>query len=299
MSERVVSTTRSGFWAGVFRWRPFLWAFAGIALLAAGVGDAQQPTKVGPYLAHLLAGGPALVKPLPKALSGTDPRTEEVWLWTDTPNLGALIAGIGDPSSASCYFELQRGHPGVGSASGPSVLATETLSANAWHLLALSDDGQIMTFYVDGSAVGTAHSPKGDLNPEIELAPDPGGDSVRFSGDIGGFWVSEGAKSAAKIAHDFAKPPDFDSQLREENAKPWPVQTKQQLGYRAPQDPDLMPHGAAPERPHAKPLPAPGPTLKETGSGAWEIAANWRLYSNADKSVLCRRKERRSQSPDI
>lgn len=283
MSERVVSTTRSRFWADVSRSRSFLWAFAGIGLLGA---HAQQPTKVGPYLAHLLAGGPALVKPLPKALSGTDARTEEVWLWTSTPNVDALIAGIGDPSSASCYFELQRGHPGVGSASGPSVLATETLSANAWHLLALSDDGQIMTFYVDGTAVGTAHSPKGDLTPEIELAPDPSGDSVRFSGDIGGFWVSEGAKSAAKIAHDFARPPDFDSQLREENAKPWPVQTKQQVGYRAPQDPDLMPHGAAPERPHAKALPAPGPTLKETRYGAWEIAANWRLYSNADKSVL-------------
>ena len=204
---------------------------------------------------------------------------------TDTPDADALIAGIGDPDSSSCYFELQQGHPGIGSASGASLLATTTLSPKVWHLLALSDDGQIMTLYIDGDAAGTAHSPKSELAPEIELAPDPAGDSVRFSGDIGGFSVIEGARSAAQIAHDFATPPDFDAQLREENAKPWPVQTKEQVGYRAPQDPDQMPHGAAPERPEDDPLPPPAATLKEERPGAWDIAANWRLYSNADKTA--------------
>jgi hypothetical protein len=251
-----------------------------------GVVHAQQPTQAGPYLAHLIAGGPALVKPLPKELAGTAARTEELWIRTETPDADALIAGIGDPNSSCCYFELRQGHPGVGSASGASLLATASFSPDVWHLLALSDDGQIMTFYIDGVAAGTAHSPKDDLLPEIQLAPDPIGDAERFSGDIGGFSVRQGARSAAKIAQDFAKPPDFDAQLREENAKPWPVQTKQQVGYRAPQDPDMMPHGAAPERPQAKPLPPPAPTLQKERDGAWEIAANWRLYSNVDKTVL-------------
>ena len=143
-----------------------------------------------------------------------------------------------------------------------------------------------MTLYIDGAVAGTTHSPKAELTPQIQLAPDPGADSVRFSGDIGGFWVTEGARSAAQIAHDFATPPNFDAQLREENAKPWPMQTKTQLGYRAPQDPDMMPHGAAPEPPHAETVPADPPTLKKTRSGAWEIANNWELYSNADKAVL-------------
>jgi hypothetical protein len=265
--------------------RTLLRAAAAIGLLGLGVAHAQEPTHAGPYLAHLLAGGPALIKPLPEELAGTVARTEELWVRTDTPDADALIAGIGDPDSSSCYFELQQGHPGVGSASGASLLATTTLSPGIWHLLALSDDGQITTLYVDGNVAGTGHSPKSDLAPEIELAPDPDGDLQRFSGDIGGFSVRLGARSAAKIAHDFATPPDFDAQLREENAKPWPVQTKQQVGYRAPQDPGLMPHGAAPERPHARPLPPPAPTLKEARAGAWEIAANWQLYSNADKSV--------------
>lgn len=181
---------------------------AAIAAGMLGLGAAHgQTVQVGPYLAHLLAGGPALVKPLPKELAATTARTEELWVRTDTPEEDALIAGIGDPNSSPCYFELEQGHPGIGSALGASLLATSTLSPKVWHLLALSDDGQIMTLYIDGAAAGTAHSPKAELTPQIQLAPDPGADSVRFSGDIGGFSVSEGAASAAQIAHDFAAPP--------------------------------------------------------------------------------------------
>ena len=47
-----------------------------------------------------------------------------------------------------------------------------------------------------------------------------------------------------------------------------------------------MPHGAAPERPEDDPLPPPAPSLKEEQPGVWDIAANWRLYSNADKALL-------------
>ena len=256
-----------------------------LSLHALG-SSAQQPKQAGPYLANVVAGGPALIKPLPPNLAGTAARTEELWVRTETPDADALIAGIGDPAAASCYFELRHGHPGVGSDSGASMLAGTMLSPKAWHLLAVSDDGETMTFYVDGIGAGTAHSLKGDVAPEIRLGPNPGEETVRFSGEIGGFTVTEGAKSAARIAHDYAAPPNFDAQLREENAKPWPVQTKQQLGYREPQNPDLMPHGATPEAPHAQPLPAAGPTLRPDGAGKWEIGANWKLYSNADKAVL-------------
>jgi hypothetical protein len=254
--------------------------------LSALVSFAQQPRQAGPYLANIVAGGPALVKPLPANLAGSGARTEELWVRTDTPDADALIAGIGDPAAASCYFQLRHGDPGVGSGSGASVLATTMLSSKAWHLLAVSDDGETMTFYVDGMAAGTAHSLKGDVAPEIRLAPNPGDETVRFSGEIGGFSVMEGAKPAARIAHDYAAPPDFDAQLREENAKPWPVQTKQQVGYREPQAPDLMPHGAAAEAAHAQALPPAGPTLRPDGLDKWEIAANWKLYSNVDKAVL-------------
>ena len=163
---------RPGSRSGMF-WRQtaFRVVVAG-GMLGLGVAPAQQPAQAGPYLAHLLAGGPALVKPLPKELAGTVARTEELWVRTGTPDADALIAGIGEPNSSCCYFELHQGHPGIGSASGPSLLATTVLSPKVWHLLALSDDGQIMTLYVDGAAAGTAHSPKSELAPQIQLAPD-------------------------------------------------------------------------------------------------------------------------------
>jgi hypothetical protein len=274
---------------GDFTWlRRAIWIAARVGLvgLSALGSSAQQPAQAGPYLANIVAAGPALVKPLPANLAGSGARTEELWVRTETPDANALIAGIGDPAAASCYFQLRHGHPGVGSGSGASVLADTMLSPKAWHLLAVSDDGETMTFYVDGMAAGTAHSLKGDVAPEIRLAPNPGDETVRFSGEIGGFSVMDGSRSAARIAHDYATLPDFDAQLREENAKPWPVQTKQQVGYREPQAPDLMPHGAAPESARAEPLPVAGPTLRPDGPEKWEIAANWKLYSNADKAVL-------------
>ena len=265
-----------------------IWIAACVILpgFSANSSAAQQPGQVGPYLADIVAGGPALVKRLPANLAAAGPRTEELWVRTETPDADALIAGVGDPSAASCYFELRHGHPSVSTGSHPSVLAATALSPSVWHLLAASDDGEAMTFYVDGVAAGTAHSLEGALAPEIRLAPDPAEGTVRFSGEIGGFTVIEGAKSAAAIADDYAAPPSFDAQLREENAKPWPIQTKQQLGYREPQAPDMMPRGATPDAPHASPLPAAGPTLRSQGPTSWELAANWKLYSNADKAIL-------------
>ena len=161
-------------------------------MLGLGVAHAQR-TQAGPYLAHLLAGGPPLVKPLPKELAGTVARTEEIWVRTDTPEADALIAGIGDPDSSPCYFELEQGHPGIGSASGASLLATATLSPKAWHLLALSDDGQIMTLYIDGAAAGQPTLRRAKWlrrsNSHPILAT-----TGRFSGDIGGFSVTEERK---------------------------------------------------------------------------------------------------------
>jgi len=274
--------------AGTFLRRGFwLASVPGLLLLLLPIpADAQESVSTGPYLANIVPGGPSLVKPLPANLASVTSRTEELWVRTETPDVDSVIAGIGDPSATSCYFQLRHGHVGVGSGSGAAVLSDAVFSPQIWHLLAAVDDGQIMTFYVDGVVAGTSHSPKSDVAPEIHLAPDPGDDTVRFSGEIGGFTVRAGARRAEQIAGDFAKPPNFDAQLREENAKPWAVQTKQQLGYREPQDPDLMPHGAAPEAAHAEPLPAPGPTLRADGAGKWVISGNWKLFSNADKKFL-------------
>ena len=141
--------------------------------------------------------------------------------------------------------------------------------------------------YVDGVRASSGPLDGGSVNPEIQMAPDsPSASMTRFGGEIGGFSVASRAFTAVEIATMFATPPNFDAQLREENAKPWEIQTKQGVGLRAPQDPSDMPHGAPPEKPQAKPLPPATATLHQDGDDSWEIAANWRLLSNVGPATI-------------
>lgn len=255
----------------------------------------QTVEQVGPYLAHTVEGGPALKKPLPQSIAAADSWTEWVWFHADNPGSDSLIAGIGAPDSPVFrYFALRNGRPGVRLSAQSSLFASATLAPGAWHMLAVTEGDNHATLYVDGAQAASGPAVHGKIEDEIQMAPDPApgeADSppsamVRFSGDIGGFSAAAGVLPAAEIARMFAAPPDFEAQLREENAKPWAVQTKQQVGYRAPEDPEDMPHGAAPDQPHAKPLPPPGPTLHQNGNRAWEIAANWHLLSNTGATAI-------------
>jgi hypothetical protein len=248
----------------------------------------QVIEQAGPYFAHLVEGGPSLKKSLPQSFADAPSWSEWVWFRTINSRSDSLIAGAGDPASSySRYFEVRSGRPGVRFSAGSSLLASSCLRSDTWHMMAVTDDGKTAALYIDGVLALSGPSAGGAVRPEIQMAPDPPSDAMaRFSGEIGGFSVASRSITAAEIGHMFATPPNFDAQLREENAKPWGVQTKQQVGYRAPQDPAEMPHGAAPDQPRAKPLPPMGPTLHENGDHSWEIAANWRLLSNVGTSAI-------------
>lgn len=247
----------------------------------------QGIEQVGPYLAHLVEGGPSLKKTLPQSFAKAPSWTEWVWFRSDNLSSDSLIVGAGDPTSSySRYFEVLNGRPGVRFSPESSLLAPSCLRSSAWHMMAVTDDGKTAALYVDGVLALSEPSTVGVVGPEIQMAPDPPSAMARFSGEIGGFSVASRSISAAEIKHMFASPPNFDAQLREENAKPWGVQTKQQVGYLAPQDPAEMPHGAEPQQPRAKPLPPAGPTLHENGDHSLEIAANWRLLSNVGTGAI-------------
>jgi len=249
---------------------------------------AQLVEQTGPYLAHVLEGGPSLKKPLPPTIASA--RAWSEWIWFRTESLGSdfLIAGAGDPgSSHSRYFELLGGRPGVRFSGESSLVAPSSLRLGTWHMIAATDDGKNVSLYIDGVLASSRSSVPGDVSPGLQLAPDPPSSTMdRFSGDIGGFSVGSGAIPAADIARTFASPPDFKAQTREENAKPWSIQAKQGIGLRAPQDPDEMPRGAAPEQPRAKPLPPASPSLRQEGDPSWQIAANWRLLSNVGTAAI-------------
>ena len=248
----------------------------------------QVVDRAGPYLAHLVEGGPSLKKTLPLSIANARNWSEWAWFRTDNSASYSLIAGTGDPgSSNSRYFEVRSGRPGVRFSAESALLAPSSVLSNAWHMIAATDDGERVTFYVDGVSASSGPSDGGGVSPEIQMAPDsPSNGMTRFSGDIGGFSVASRSFTSVEIATLFATPPNFDAQLREENAKPWSIQTKQGIGLRAPQDPDEMPHGAAPEKPRAKPLPPATTTLHENGPDSWDIAANWRLLSNTGAATI-------------
>jgi Exo-beta-D-glucosaminidase Ig-fold domain/Glycosyl hydrolases family 2/Glycosyl hydrolases family 2, TIM barrel domain/Concanavalin A-like lectin/glucanases superfamily len=248
----------------------------------------QTVEQAGPYLAHLMEGGPSLKKDLPESIANAHKWSEWVWFRADNSDSDSLIAGVGDPgSSHSRYIEVQNGRPGVRFSAESSLLAPSSLRSGAWHLIAVTDDGEKNSLYVDGVLASSGSSARGDVSPELQLAPDPPSSTMgRFSGEVGGFSVSSGSMAATDVAQMFANPPNFDAQTREENAKPWSIQVKQGIGLREPQDPDEMPHGAAPEQPRARPLPPAGPTLHENGNGSRDVAANWRLLSNTGAAAI-------------
>ncbi len=274
----------------VLRSSAFRSAILGITFagLLPSCSKGQVMEHAGPYLAHLVEGGPSLKKDLSPSIANAHSWSEWVWFRADNLDSDSLIAGAGDPgSSHSSYFEVLSGRPGVRFSAESSLLAPSSLRSGAWHMIAVTDDGKNANLYVDGVLASSGYSVRGDVSPELQLAPDPPSSTMdRFSGEIGGFSVGSGSMAAADVAQMFANPPDFDAQTREENAKPWSIQTKQGIGLRAPQDPEEMPHGAAPEQPRAKPLPPKGPTLHEHGSDCWEIAANWRLLSNVGAASI-------------
>jgi hypothetical protein len=292
---RVHMTVRAMKWAKphplkALRLHAVKYAILGIAFawLLPPCCAGQVVEQTGPYLAHLVEGGPSLKKPLPESIANAGSWSEWLWFRTDSSDSNSLIAGVGNPNSSdSHYFELRNGRPAVRFSAESSLIASSPLTPGAWHMIAATDYGKNATLYVDGVVALSGPSPEGDPSPEIQMAPDPPSNTMdRFSGEIGGFSVGSGSIAAADVAQMFANPPNFDAQTREENAKPWSIQVKQGIGLRAPQDPDEMPHGAAPELPRAKPLPAAAPTLHENGTDSWDIVANWRLLSNTGAAAI-------------
>ena len=261
-----------------------------VSLLSVFPGSmaGQTAEATGPYLAHVLEGGPSLKKPLPESIGQAKRWTETLWFRTNENRADYLIAGVGDPASTySRYIEVVHGRPGIRFFTGSSLLAPSELTPDAWHLIVVAADPDHIQLYVDGVMAAADKAQRGDLRAEIQLAPDPVAPTMRrFSGEIGGFSVQPTEATEAEVARVYSATPNFDAQTREDNAKAWPIQYKQGIGLREPQPPDEMPTGAAPQKPEAKRLPPAAPTLRKDGNREWEIAANWRLLSNVGPEAI-------------
>jgi hypothetical protein len=273
----------------------------------------NDPASYGPYNATFLADGEGLRKPLAEhdsLLRADSPWSIYCWMRTDVAlRAPTLLAGIGSPAEEfPRYLALAAQKLILWMGKDNSLAAPAVLSPAQWHFLTATFDGSEFRLYNDGLLVGTGKLDLGSVSPVLQIAPpnpasgaddlvlpgepkDPSRSTAppakgqHFGGRIASLTLLRRALNADEIKQLNQKPPAFSLLEFEEGSKSWPVQTRAQAGYRAPQDPSTMPVGKAPfARPVAGKSPAlqTAAALQESGSHTWALAGGWMLIPAPD-----------------
>ncbi len=257
----------------------------------------NDPPSYGPFNAIFLPDGDGLKKPLAKndsVLQADSAWSLYAWVKpSETLTLPSLVAGLGDPEDESSrYLALSADHLILWMGKDNSLYGTASLIPGKWHFIAATFDGEEFRLYSDGAEVAKGKLDLGSVSPVLELAPPslPSPNWRHFGGSIASFTVVRSAMSSDEIKQLFQKPDDFAKLDFEEGSKPWPVQTRGQAGYRAPQDPATIPRSKAPfSAPVAKTLRTQE-ILLGTGDHQWTLAAGWSLIPapkvNADGRTI-------------
>src|SRR3984885_14594132 len=243
-----------------------------------------EPAFYGPYNAIFLPDGDGLHKPLVKddsILRADSPWSLYAWVKpVDSPKASTVIAGVGDPSDE--FFRgisLDNGHVLLSICKDNSLSASASLAPGTWHFLAATFNGNEFALFVDGAKVASGKLDVGSISPVLEIAPPapPSTNWQHFGGTIASLTLLRKALTPDEIKQLSTPPGDFANAEFEEGSKPWPVQTRGQAGYRAPQDPSTMPRSKAPfSRPEAKPLHAQE-IIQANGDSQWTLAAGWTM----------------------
>jgi glycosyl hydrolase family 2/Ig-like domain-containing protein/concanavalin A-like lectin/glucanase superfamily protein len=231
------------------------------------------------------SGQPAIQDPL---LGGQAVWTLAFWFESQVPIQGAvLLAGIGDPAAEDARFigvadnRLGLWLGKVQSSAG-FVDGDQALDAAKWHLAVAVSDGDRVVLYADGREVATSKLAQGSIAPVLEMAPAPllNVAGSHFGGEIAGLRIYRTAFTAEQVKAIADAPPDFSKPEYEEATQHWPVQTRAQAGYSAPQDPSTWPHGKGEiQKPVAKQLSAADLHCQLTGDDPWKLAGGWRLQA--------------------
>jgi hypothetical protein len=267
-------------------------AFATTPSAHAQFVTTNDPPFYGPYNATFLADGEGLHKPLlehDSVLRADSPWSLYCWIRTDVAlRAPTLLAGVGSPSEEyPRYLAIDANKLILWMGKDNSLSAPAVLSSAKWHFLAATFDGNEFHLYSDGALVGSGKLDLGTVSPVLHIAPpnSPLPNGAHFGGKIASLTLLRRALDADEIKQLDQQPPEFSIIEYEEGSKPWPVQTRAQAGYRAPQDASLMPTSKAPfSRPVARPLqPSPTqPALQESGANTWTLANGWTLSAAPD-----------------
>jgi beta-galactosidase/beta-glucuronidase len=274
------------------------------AILCPKLGPAQQvpapseppPPSYGPWNAVILPGGDGLREKLAETdtiLQAESPWTLLAWVNAEDPVTGSeLIAGVGSPDSEyPRYLAIAAGKVELYLGQNNRIEGSATIGPGQWHLLAATFDGSQFRLYADGSPLNNvaprqSGEPASDTNlllgtaePTLEIAPAQTKGWDHFGGKIAGLELLRDALAPEAIRQRFDHPMNFALPVYEEASKPWPVQTRGQAGYRAPQDPATMPHSKAPfSAPQAKPV-QDTPAIESSGDNVWTLAGGWQLIA--------------------
>ena len=264
---------------------------ASLLLLATASipGFSQTPTTndppfYGPFNAVFLSDGDGLRKPLVKEDSVL--RADSPWslyAWVKPTELSkSLIVGVGDPAEEyPRYLAFEGGHVTLWIGKDNSLSSSAPLAATDWHFLAATFDGEEFSLYVDGAEAARGKLDLGSTSPFLHIAPPPPANSNwrHFGGTIASVTLLRRTLNTDEIKQLAREQPEFSAVEFEDGSKPWPVQTRGQAGYRAPQDPATMPRSKALVLPPTpKPL-RPVETVQSNGNGQWTLAGGWMMIA--------------------
>lgn len=240
----------------------------------------EPPPFYGPWNAAILPGGDGLREKLADTdtiLAAESPWTLLAWVNAEDAASGTeLVAGVGAPDEEyPRYLAIAPGKVMLWVGKHNLLEGTAAIDPGKWHLLAATFDGQQFRLFADGAQVGSGQLVVGTVSPTLQIAPAQAG-WQHFGGRIAGLKLLREAMTASAIRDLAGSPEDFSLVEYEDGSKSWPVQTRGQAGYRAPQDPATMPHSKAPfSAPVARPE-AKGLALTSDTPNLWAIHG-WRL----------------------
>jgi hypothetical protein len=259
-----------------------------VSVLCVDLARAQpaaptHPAQFGPYNGIFLADGPGLHKPVPDPhdpiLLGGSPWSLYCWINVGEPvNAFSLVAGVGSPTANYArYLAIDTGKVVLWMGDGNQLTGPANLGPGEWHLLAAAFDGVRFHLYADGRAVASSALANGSPAALLQMAPS-GSPGHHFGGQIASFTLLRHTLSDVENQLLYLARPNFAVIEFEEGSKPWPLQTRGQAGYRAPQDPATMPTSRAPfSAPVAIARPPLGPSLTSSGAGEWTFSDDWTL----------------------
>ena len=243
-----------------------------------------DPPFYGPFNATFLPDGDGLQKPLLKddsVLRADSPWSLYAWVKpAEMKKRLTLIAGIGDPEDEFArYVAFDDGHVTLWLGKDNSLASTASIVPDQWHFLAATFNGEEFKLYSDGFLDASGKLDSGSVSPFLQMAPpsEPLTNGQHFGGSIASFTVLRKALTSEEIKQLSQSPEDFAAVEFEDGSKTWPVQTRGQAGYRAPQDPATMPHSKAPiPRPTGK-APHAQEIVHASGEAQWTLAGGWTM----------------------